>query len=187
MFPPLNDQDHFWGSPDAAIVLLKYGDYQCPRSAQAHRTLHDLQQRLASGAQRDREDLGLVFRHFPRPQIHPQSQKAAETAEAAAAQGKFWQMHNKLFECYPALSDSDLVEYAVQLELDMQRFLQELADHIHAERVQSDIASGQAYGVTDTPTFFIRIRHEECEALEPILATLLDVISNKRNAQETDI
>ena len=178
MIPPLNDQDHLYGSRDAAIVLMIYADYQCPRSAEACRTIRDLQRFAQSVPQSEPDpDLCVSFRHFPRTQIHPQAQKAAETVEAAAAQGKFWEMHTLLFEHHDTLADGNLVEYAAQLNLDIPRFLQELSDHIHADRVQADIESGQRHGVKDTPTFFIGIRQQDCQKLEPILVALLNAIA----------
>lgn len=182
VIPPLNNDDHVCGSLDAALVLMNYGDYQCPRSAQANRTIRDLQQFTQTGTQPESSNnLCVVFRHFPCTQIHPQAQKAAETAEAAAAQGKFWEMHDILFKHHRTLEDGNLVEYAAQLNLDMPRFLQELSAHVYAQRVQADIASGQSYGVKDTPTFFIAIRHQDCQKLEQILMALLEAVSAKRN------
>ncbi len=136
VLPALSDRNHIRGSLDATIILMKYGDYQCRQSGRAHFTVKALQQQLG-------DQLCFIFRHFPQIQIHPQAQKAAETAEAAATQGKFWEMHDTLFEHQHCLEDADLVEYAVQLGLNIPRFLQELAGHVHAERIQEDINSGR--------------------------------------------
>lgn len=121
--------------------------------------------------------LCFVFRHFPLSQIYSQAQKAAEVAEAAAAQGKFWQMHDTLFEHQQTLDDAALVEYAIDLNLDIPQFLQELADHVHAERVEADIRSGQSNGVQGAPTFFIGIRHKGVQKLETILMAILESIA----------
>ena len=165
--PALNKRNHIHGRRDATIVLMEYGDYQCPGSGRAHFMVKRLQQRLG-------DQLCFVFRHFPQIQIHPQAQRAAESAEAAEAQGKFWEMHDTLFEHQQALDDADLVEYAAQLGLDMPRFLRELAQHVHAERVQEDITSGCSYGVQETPTFFIGVRHKGTQNLEMLLMTILE-------------
>lgn len=167
VIPPLNDRDRILGSPNATIILMKYGDYQCPQSAQAHFTVKVLQQRLG-------EKLCFVFRHFPQTQ-HPQAQRAAESAEAAGVQGKFWQMHDTLFAHQSALADGDLVEYAAGLKLDIPRFLQELSGRVHAERVRSDINSGKKHGVEETPTFFIGVCHKGTRNLEMLLMSIEEI------------
>ena len=167
VIPPLSDRDHIRGAPNAIIILMEYGDYQCPQSGQAHVTIKGMQQRLG-------EQLCFVFRHFPQPQIYSQALRAAESAEAAAAQGKFWEMHDILFAHQQALDDGDLVQYAAQLSLDIPQFLREMAEHIHVQRVQSDIDSGQSNGVEKTPTFFIGIRCEKTQNLEVLLMTILE-------------
>jgi len=166
VIPPLSDRDHIRGSLCATIILMKYGDYQCPQSCQAHLTIKAMQQRLG-------EQLCFVFRHFPQAQ-YPQSLKAAESAEAAGAQGKFWEMHDLLFEHQQLLGDAELVQYADQVGLDVSRFLRELAEHIHAQRVQEDIHSGQSNGVVETPTLFINVRYQGSQNLEMLLITLLE-------------
>jgi protein-disulfide isomerase len=166
--PPLSDQDHIRGSPSAPITLMKYGSYQCPQSRQAHVTIKEMQQTLS-------EQLCFVFRHFPRPQIYAQDFRAAESVEAAAVQGKFWEMHDILFEHQQALDDGDLVQYAVQLSLDIPQFLREMAEHTHVQRVQSDVDSGQSNGVEETPTFFIGVRCERTQNLKVLLMTILEV------------
>ncbi|NET31853.1 MAG: thioredoxin domain-containing protein [Cyanothece sp. SIO1E1] len=165
--PPLSDRDHIRGASEATVVLMEYGDFQCPQSGQAYTTIRALQEKLGPR-------LCFVFRHFPQPQSYPQAQKAAESAEAAAAQGKFWEMHDTLFSNQPALEDGNLVEYAASIGLDMPRFLRELADHVHQERVQTDIDSAQNYGVSHTPTFFIGILHQGTQNLEVLLMKILE-------------
>jgi protein-disulfide isomerase len=166
VIPPINDRDHIQGSLNAAIVLMKYGDYQCPQSGQTHSSIKAIQQRLG-------EKLCFIFRHFPQPDIHPQSQRAAESAEAANAQGKFWEMHDLMFENQQNLSDADLVGYANQLGLDIPQFLRELTEHLHHDRVQADIESGRINYVKQTPVCFIGIRQEGCQSLETLLTTIL--------------
>ena len=146
--PPVSERDHQKGPADAPVVLVEYGDYECPYCGRADLIIQELQERL------DREIL-YVFRHFPITTSHPHAQKAAEAAEAAAAQGKFWQMHHLLFSHQNALEEADLPGYAAQLGLDVGRFQQELQEGVYAERVREDFLSGVRSGANATPTFFI--------------------------------
>lgn len=168
VIPPLRDRDRIQGSQSATLMLMEYGDYQCPKSGQAHRTIKAIQQQLG-------DRLCFVFRHFPQPQMYPQAQRAAQSAEAAAAQGKFWEMHDLLYEHQQALDDGDLVAYAAQLQLDIPQFLREMAHHVYLDRVQADIESGRDNGVETTPTFFIGLRYEGTPNLEVLLMTLLEM------------
>jgi protein-disulfide isomerase len=168
--PTLHQQDHFCGSNDAPIVLVEYGDYACPRSCQCYFLIKQLQAQLS-------DRILFVFRHFPQTQLHSQAQKAAETVEAAAAQNQFWQMHDLLCQNPEALADFDLVEYAVQLNLDIPQLLEELADHVHKERVQSDIHSGQQHGVEETPAFFIGVRCHSDQDLKSLVQAILQAMS----------
>ena len=149
---------------------MKYGDYQCSQSGQAYLTIKKLQQQLDNR-------FGFVFRHFPQPEIHPQSLKAAEIAEAASAQGRFWSMHSVLFNNQDSLEDSNLIEYAANLELDVARVLRESSEHLHRDRIQEDIDSGIKHGVKQTPTFFISIRHQGTQNLEILLSRILAAIA----------
>jgi protein-disulfide isomerase len=143
---PVGDRDHIQGSPDAATTLVFYGDYQCPVSAQVNDLLQTLQQQ---------QPFCLVFRHFPQPQRHPQAQRAAEAAEAAASQGKFWNLHHLLFQRQNALENGFLVEYAIATRLEGMRFLRELSGHVHAAKVQADYDSALDSGVDQAPACFI--------------------------------
>jgi len=146
--PPLGERDHVIGSPAATIELVEYGDFQCPHCGRAHPIVNQIRQEYS-------EQLRFAFRHFPLTKMHPYARKAAEAAEAAAAQGKFWEMHDTLFENQEALESAELVRYAGQIGLDVARFQGELVGGIYAQRVQEDIASGIRSGVNGTPTFFI--------------------------------
>ena len=170
--PALRKNDRLKGNSTTALVLMEYGDYQCSQSAKAHTTIGKLQQELG-------DRFCFVFRHFPQPEIHPQSLKAAETAEAAGSQGKFWEMHSTLFENQSALEDSNLVEYALHLELDVPQILKELSEHTHRDRIQEDIDSGSEHEVEQTPTFFIGIRHEGTQNLESMLIAILKAITEQ--------
>lgn len=145
---PVTERDHVQGLLQAPVVLVKYGDYQCPYCGEAYRIVQQLQQVFGN-------QLCFVFRHFPLMPIHPQAQRAAEAAEVAAEQNRFWQMHQALFEHQQELDDGSLVEYANRLGLNMPRFLWNFSEHVYANRVQADFHSGIESGVTGTPTFFI--------------------------------
>jgi len=125
------------------------------------------------------ERLRFVFRNFPLTQSHPHAEHAAEAAEAAAVQGKFWEMHDSLFEHQRALDDAQLVRYAVALHLDQETFERELTAHVHAHRVHEDFLSGVRSGVNGTPTFFINgVRHDDSYALETLLAAIEAAMSS---------
>ena len=168
--PSLRKNDRISGDSATSLVLMKYGDYQCLESGKAHSMIKTLQEQLG-------DQFCFVFRHFPQPRLHPQSLKAAQTAEAAGAQGKFWEMHSMLFENQSNLEDGNLIEYAASLELDIPRVLRELSDHIHRPRIQEDVDSGIEHGVEQTPTFFIGIRHQGMQKLEILLIKILESIS----------
>lgn len=168
--PPWSDRDHVQGAPNAALVVMKYGDYQCRQSRQAHQLIKALRSQLG-------DQVCLVFRHFPQPHLHSQASRAAESAEASAAQGKFWEMHDLLFEHQHALDDGDIVAYAAQLDLDIPRFLRELSERVHSDRVAADVESGELYGVKQAPTVFISIRCHDVTDLEQLLPTLQQLTS----------
>lgn len=167
--PILRDMDHVRGPISAALQLIAYGCYQCPQSGEAHHSIRNLQKSMG-------DKLCFAFRHFPQTEHYPQSKKAAETAEAAGSQGKFWEMHDQLFENQDHLDDASLVEYADALGLDVQQFLQELAQHCHLERINHDIESGKHYGVTSTPTFFVSVRHQG-NNIEPLVQQILKAVT----------
>jgi protein-disulfide isomerase len=145
---PVGTRDHVQGPADAAVTLVEYGDYECPHCGRAYPIVQQVQRRLGSR-------LRFVFRNFPLSEGHPHAQHAAEAAECAAAQGRFWEMHDMLFEHQGALLDRHLVDYATTLGLDRGRFEGELHAHTHKARVREDFMSGVRSGVNGTPTFFI--------------------------------
>ena len=145
---PVAERDHIQGPIDAPLKLLEYGDYECPYCGQAHPIVKAVQKRLGNR-------LCFAFRNFPLTEVHPHAEHSAQAAEAAAAQGKFWQMHDKLFENQDALEDEDLREYASSLGLDAKRLMTEVLSGAHSERVNEDVRSGMRVGVNGTPTFFI--------------------------------
>nr|WP_243709313.1 Na+/H+ antiporter NhaA [Micromonospora sp. 15K316] len=141
--------DHVRGPADASVTLVQYGDFECPYCGKAEPVVRQLL---------GHSDLRFVWRHLPLSDVHPQAQLAAEAAEAAAAQGKFWQMHDLLLDHQDKLNITDLLKYAGDLGLDQNRFHDDLISHAHAGRVESDIDSADNSGVSGTPTFFINGR-----------------------------
>jgi Na+/H+ antiporter NhaA len=145
------DRDHIRGPEEAPVTLVEYGDYQCPYCGQAEVVIRELLDSFG-------DDLRYVWRHLPLNDVHPNTQEAAEASEAAAAQGAFWEMNDKLLQHQDALTTPDLVGYAEELGLDVDRFLDELRRREHTERVAEDVASADASGVAGTPSFFINGR-----------------------------
>jgi protein-disulfide isomerase len=144
------ERDHIRGPIDAPVTVVEYGDFECPYCGQAEPFVRELL--------RDFSDVRYVWRHLPLNDVHPRAQLAAEAAEAAAAQGAFWEMHDVLLEHQGALAPSDLVGYAEQLGLDLERFRHELSENAGAGRIADDIDSADLSGVSGTPTFFINGR-----------------------------
>ncbi|MDB5290625.1 MAG: bdbD [Phycisphaerales bacterium] len=169
--PVSEDRDHILGPPNAPVTLVEYGDFECPYCGQAYWVLKQLEEEM-------RDQVRQVFRHFPLTQIHPHAERAAEASEAAAAQGRFWEMHDMLYENQDALDDYDLMRYAQALGLDTRRFRAELLRGLYAPRVREDFLSGIRSGVNGTPTFFINGRRHDgpwdfdslMAAIEPELA-----------------
>ncbi len=141
-------RDHIQGNPDATLTLVEYGDYQCPHCGRAYPIVKAVQKHFG-------RKLRFVFRNFPLNQAHPNAEAAAEAAEAAGAQGRFWEMHDMLFENQAALSVDDLVVYATNVGLDVKKFAAELEGRKFLPRVKEDFSSGARSGVNGTPTFFI--------------------------------
>jgi protein-disulfide isomerase len=164
--PPVGEHDHAQGPATAPVKLVEYGDYQCPYCGLTYLIVKELQTRLG-------ERLLFVFRNFPLATVHPHAEHAAEAAEAAGAHGKFWEMHDLLYENQNALGDEYLIQYASSLGLDLSRFSNELSRHVHAARVHEDFLSGARSGVNGTPSFFINgLRYDGSYDLETMLAAL---------------
>jgi protein-disulfide isomerase len=169
---PVGQRDHRRGPENAAVTLVEYGDYECPHCGRAYPIVKEIERRLG-------DQLRFVFRNFPLTQSHPHAEHAAEAAEAAAGQGKFWEMHDSLFEHQQALDDANLVHYAVALHLDQETFVREMTEHVHANRVHEDFLSGVRSGVNGTPTFFINgVRHDDSYDLETLLAAIEAAMSS---------
>jgi protein-disulfide isomerase len=145
---PIDRRDHVSGPLEAPLQLVEYGDYECPFCGTAHPVVQELERLLS-------DRLCFAYRHFPILGAHPHALRAAEAAEAAAAQGQFWAMHNRLFEHQDLLGDEMLVTHAVRLGLDAARFVEDLRSQRFVPRVQEDLSSGARSGVNGTPTFFV--------------------------------
>jgi Na+/H+ antiporter NhaA len=159
------ERDHIRGPHEAPITLVEYGDLECPFCGQAEEVLREL---LA-----DFGDLRYVWRHLPLTDVHPHAQLAAEATEVAADQGAFWEMHDLLFEHQDALRPQNLHDYAAQLGLDLDRFVDELRKHVRAGRVAEDVDSADLSGVSGTPTFFINgRRHHGAYDVETLTASV---------------
>jgi protein-disulfide isomerase len=168
VLPVSEERDHVQGPAAAPVTLLEYGDYECPYCGAAYPIVKQVQARLG-------DQLRFVFRNFPITTSHPHAEQAAEAAEAAAAQDRFWEMHDHLYEHQRRLGDDDLRGYADELGLDVARFSDELAEHVHAARVREDFMSGVRSGVNGTPTFYVNgVRHDGSYELDTLLAALED-------------
>ena len=164
--PEVGARDHALGRADAAVTLVEYGDFECEFCGRAFPELKRLLKQVGGKVR-------FVFRHFPIPEEHPHAQHAAEVAEAAAAQGKFWEMHDFLYQHQSALTDEDLLRYARELGLDVARVQRELAAHTHRTHVRDDFMGGVRSGVSGTPRFFINgRRHEEPGDVTTLAAAL---------------
>ena len=166
---PIQPYDLVEGSPQARYTLVEYGDYECPACGSLFQTIRQLHAKFGA-------DVRLVFRHYPLSGIHPHAEKAAEAAEAAAAQGRFWEMHDLLFEHQDALRTRDLYKYFDRLGLDSRRFRTELKEHTYEGKVREDFRRGVANGVYGTPGLFMNgIRHNGALDLESILIKLKEI------------
>jgi len=151
---PVSPVDHSLGPDHAPVTVVEYGDFECPTCKQAAPAVKVLLERFAGKVR-------LVFRHFPLEEAHPHALRAAEAAECAGGQGKFWQMHDLLFENQQHLKINNLQAYAEQLELDMPRYTAEMDDEIYLQRVREHLASGHESGVRGTPTFYVNGRVQD--------------------------
>jgi protein-disulfide isomerase len=164
--PVDEDRDHIQGSVDAAATLVQYGDYECPYCGAAYPIIKEVQAKMG-------ERLRFVFRNFPITTSHPHAEQAAEAAEAAGAQEKFWEMHDVLYENQSHLEDGDLHRYGEQIGLDLGAFDRDLAEHVYAGRVHDDFMSGVRSGVNGTPTFYVNgVRHDDPYDAATLLAAL---------------
>lgn len=162
---PVDSRDHVRGPKDAPVTIVEYGDFECAYSGQAYYAL----QRLSA----DTPAFRLVYRHFPLTQIRPNALPAALAAEAAGAQGAFWEMHDILFEHQDSLEPENLIVYAQVLGLDVERFIVDLTSDNMAANVREDFVSGLRGGVNGTPTFYINSeRHDGSDEYDALKAAI---------------
>jgi len=145
---PVTERDHAIGPANASITVVNYGDYQCPDCHRRHREVEKMVDKLVNSVR-------FVYRHFPLVKVHPRALRAAEAAEAAAAQGKFWEMHRHLYTQPDKLEDRHLHRYAREIGLDLERFDSEMAAGTYSDQILTDYHNALVYGITGTPTTFI--------------------------------
>jgi protein-disulfide isomerase len=163
LVPPVGERDHIRGPVTAPNTLLEFGDYECPHCGAAYPVVEEVRRRMG-------DQLRFVFRHFPLANMHPHALAAAEAAEAAGAQGRFWEMHDQLYEHQDALTPEDLLVYATAIGLDLVRFGREIDEGAHTPRIQEDVESGLRSGVRGTPTFYINgVQHHGRHDVESLL------------------
>ena len=167
--PPVGKRDHVIGPWNAEIVVVEYGDFECPYCAAAEPVFRALREALPNS-------LLFAYRHFPLAEAHPHALHAAVAAEAAGAQGKFWEMHDFLFAHQDALEDEDLIDYAAEVGCNLDQFVNDMAENRYAARVREDFLSGVRSGVNGTPTIFINgLRYDGPRDLDSILAAIEQV------------
>jgi protein-disulfide isomerase len=172
--PPLGARDHVEGPADAPLELVMYGDFQCPFCNAAQPILRRVRDRLDGR-------LRFAFRHFPLTEVHPDAQRAAEASEAAAAQGAFWRMHDALYAARGVLGLDAVLAAARSVGIDVERVRAELAEGVHAARVEEDLRSGRAAGITGTPGFFVNgVRHDGDYDAQSLIAALEGSSSSPR-------
>ncbi len=160
-------RDHIQGPLNAPLTLVQYGDFQCPYCGAAYPEVKKVEKQLGA-------KLRFVFRNFPLTRIHEFALDAAEAAEAAAAQGKFWEIHDFLYEHQSTLGDPNVaLDFARKLGLDVQRFQRELSQHKYQSRIKEDFSGGIRSGVNGTPTFYVNgIRHDGAPIATEIVEAL---------------
>lgn len=146
--PAVSNKDHQTGNTEAKVILVEYGDYQCPHCGIAHSLIKQLQKEFA-------KELLFIFRNFPLQESHPNAMMAALAAEAANKQNKFWEMHDKIFENQDDLSENNLLKFAVALNLNVDNFKKDSKSEAMRSKVETDFESGVRSGVNGTPSFFI--------------------------------
>jgi protein-disulfide isomerase len=170
---PVSKEDHSQGPDNAPLVLVEYGDYQCPHCGHAFPIVKRLQKALG-------EKLKFVFRNFPLSEVHPDALNAAKVAEGAALQGKFWEMHDKIYEQQQNLDVESLGDYAAQLGLDVEALNEAVGKASVEKKVETDFEGGVRSGVNGTPTFFVNgLRYDGDWEYAPFLSALKEMLSEK--------
>ncbi len=178
--PQLAADDHVRGAADAPVTVLEYGDYECPYCRGAFRDVRRLVDEHPA-------EIRFVFRNFPIPELHPHAEQAAEAAEASAAQGKFWDMHDLLLQPYSHLDADSLATYAELIGLDIARFRQEVTGQVYAAKIRADVAEGLRNGVNATPKFYVNgLRVDGKVPLEHLVELVEAAVSAARTAPVTE-
>jgi protein-disulfide isomerase len=174
---PIDRNDHILGAESAATTLLMYGAYECPHCVEGNKIVKRILEHFG-------ESLRFVFRHFPRTNVHPHAEAAAEVAEAAGEQNKFWEMHDTLFENYNRLDGDHLISYAAALRLDMKRFHRAITGRVFAQRVREDLIGGIECGVRGTPTYFINgLKHLGSGQFDALVEAINSNIEREENGR----
>ena len=169
---PIGPRDHMLGSPSAPAVLIEYGDYACPHCARAHYEIAEVLRRVGN-------DVRYVFRQFPLTHLHPQALLAAQAAEAAGAEGRFWPMHSLLFANQGTLELDDLLGCAETIGIDPHRFARDLQGGTYLPKIETDFRSGASSGVHETPTFFLSgVRLDRGWDADTLTAAIREVVSH---------
>jgi protein-disulfide isomerase len=167
-------RDHVRGGRDATVTLLEYGDLECPACGQAYWEIKALEHELGDAVK-------FVFRHFPLTQMHPHAMQAAEAAEAAGAQGRFWEMHDVLFEHQGNLDAPALMTYAAELDLDLPQFSRDLHQHRFMTAIRRQFMEGVRSGVNGTPTLFLNgVRYDDIVSYGMMREVVSDVLDAQR-------
>jgi protein-disulfide isomerase len=163
----VDERDHASGSQTAPVTLLEYGNFQCLDCGRAYPVIKEIQRLLG-------DDLYFVFRNFPTVRTHPHAIRAAEAAESAAAQGKFWEMHDELFTHQQALEDHDLSRFAKRIGLDVERFARDMAENSFLKKIEAEYQSALFdEHVTGTPTFYINeVRYTGATDVDSLLLAI---------------
>ncbi len=167
---PVGVADHAQGPVDAPVTLVEYGDYECPHCGRAYPIVKALQEKFG-------KRLRFVFRNFPLQEMHPHAEAAAETAEFAGAHGKFWEMHDLIYENQGTLGERTFNELAQELQLDLKALVKSLEAGEFSDRVRKDFAGGVRSGVNGTPTFFLKgERHDEDFEFETLAEAIAEAL-----------
>ncbi len=172
---PVNEHDHVLGPANAPVTVVNYADYECPDCQKRHRVIDKMVRKLV-------DKVRLIHRHFPLVNVHPHSLRAAEAAEAAGAQGRFWEMSHLLYLNPSDLEDRDLRKYAKQIGLDLKRFDDEMSSDLYSEQILKDRYISLINGITGTPTTFINEVRYSMEG-EELVAAVKAIIDGQRTIE----
>ena len=173
---PVTPEDHAQGSENAEVTLVEYGDYECPHCGRAYPIVKQVQKHF-------KKRLRFIFRNFPLSEMHANAEAAAETAEFAGAEGKFWEMHDLLFENQARLGDALFAELSERLKLSSSELDQALEQKTFEARVRADFSGGVRSGVNGTPTFFINgVRHDAPFDYDTLVSAIHEVLDAAKSA-----